>query len=99
MRHNKDMTKNYRVPLSCTIKPELLRDIDSLKGQDVPRSRFVERALNQYVESRKKEKEVRATASSVVHAPEAVPPAFFRVNPGHTTSESPKETALVDSST
>ena len=70
------MSRGYKYFMSCSVQPELVKELDALKGEDVPRSRFVERVLKQYVENRKKEE--RATASSVVQAPEA---AAAEVNP------------------
>jgi metal-responsive CopG/Arc/MetJ family transcriptional regulator len=65
------MSRGYKYLMTCSLQPDLVKELDALKGEDVPRSRFVERVLNQYVESRKNKKERPQSASSVVQAPEA----------------------------
>ena len=42
--------KELKVPLSVTVDPETMETLDRLRGDDIPRSRYVERALKQRFE-------------------------------------------------
>jgi metal-responsive CopG/Arc/MetJ family transcriptional regulator len=44
------MVKGLKFMLGATVSPELVREIDAFRGE-VPRSRVVERALKQYLQS------------------------------------------------
>lgn len=57
------MTKGHKIGVTVTIEPQLLKDLDVMRGL-VPRSRLVEIVLTDYVESqrRKMKEEVKEDA-------------------------------------
>jgi hypothetical protein len=42
------MAKGHKILLGATVEPQLIKELDALRGE-VPRSRLVERALNWYL--------------------------------------------------
>jgi hypothetical protein len=58
------MAKGHKVQLAVTVEPELVKQLDSLRHEDVPRSRQVERVLTQYVISMKTKEEELETVNN-----------------------------------
>jgi hypothetical protein len=56
MRHKKEISKGYKLCVTCTIEPEVVKELDSIRGELIPRFRLVEMVLKQYVETKRKER-------------------------------------------
>jgi hypothetical protein len=46
------MSKGHKYTLGATVEPKLVQEIDAIRGE-VPRSRVIERALNEYLARQK----------------------------------------------
>jgi metal-responsive CopG/Arc/MetJ family transcriptional regulator len=72
---------NPKIIMSVSVEPKLVKQLDATKGEDVPRSRFVERVLNGYLEGRHKEKvhDTLSVGSSRVSSTDKHKSSFFVV--------------------
>jgi metal-responsive CopG/Arc/MetJ family transcriptional regulator len=60
------MAKGHKILLGATVDPQLIKELDALRGE-VPRSRIVERVLNQYLQSVMNEKKLRGVEVGSSH--------------------------------
>jgi metal-responsive CopG/Arc/MetJ family transcriptional regulator len=56
--------KGQKYMLGVTVEPKLVKEIDELRGE-IPRSRVVERALNQFIERWKAKENVGIAITSI----------------------------------
>lgn len=63
------------VSINLTLSEGLLKELDETRG-DVPRVRFIRRAIERAVDEAERERRGVAAAESIVAKPEGVPPAI-----------------------